>query len=487
MNLVDVFRLTVERQPDHPAIIGPGEHDVLLYTELRQKIEVLAEQLKALGIGPGASVGLHYPSGREYILLTYAVWSCGGCIVPIATELLPTEKLKIVREIHMDWVISEAKSANVVEPCCAGAARTIAPEIVLLRAKSFREHPRDFSGTNAAFLRFTSGTTGTSKGVVLSHETILERIKAANDVLEIGPRDRVIWLLSMSYHFAVSIVAYLSFGATTVLCKNHLGRTIIETTRVNEGTLIYGSPVHYEMMAHDRGSAMLPSLRLAISTASSLRRDIADAFSRRFGKPLSEAYGIIEVGLPCINVDNPSEKRGSVGKLLPAYQLRLDDSGLGDEMKAIKLKGPGILDAYYEPWQPRPEIMKDGWFATGDLGRMDEDGYLYIVGRSKEMVNVAGMKFFPQEVEAALALHPAIREACVYSHPHKRLGEVAHAQVVLAEGIGAPPAEAELIEHCAKHLAPFKVPEKIECVSALAKTASGKLIRRELSPRDIQP
>ena len=322
------------------------------------------------------------------------------------------------------------------------------------------------------------GQRASLKGVVLSHETIFERIQAANEGLRLGPDDRVIWLLSMSYHFAVSIVAYLSFGSSIVLCRNHFGPTIIKDAARYGGTVIYGSPVHYDLMANDTSPAMLESVRLAISTATSLKRDTAEAFMKRFGRPLNEAYGIIEVGLPCINIDGPLTHQGSVGRPLPAYEISLENIGLGEELQAIRLRGKGFFDAYYDPWQPREQLAPDGWFATGDLGRLDDAGYLYIGGRSKEVINVAGMKFFPQEVERVLESHPGVKESCVFAHQHSHFGEIPHAHVV-PEDPASPVTEPELKDYCARHLAAFKVPDRITWVKGLAKTASGKIIRDE--------
>src|SRR5207244_3273993 len=141
-------------------------------------------------------------------------------------------------------------------------------------------------------IRFTSGTTGSAKGVVLSHETIRDRIDAANEVLDIGPDDRVIWLLSMSYHFAVSIVAYLTFGAGVVLPGNHLAAGILDAAKRHRATLIYGSPVHYRLLASGDGGP-IPGLRLAVSTTTSLDNNTAVRFRQRFGLPVTQALGII--------------------------------------------------------------------------------------------------------------------------------------------------------------------------------------------------
>ena len=316
MNLVDVFLRTAATQPAHPAIMGPGKDDIWSYQDLAGHIERMAGQLRDAGIGPGDTVGLHYPSSREYIVYTYALWRCGASVTPIAVELVNEEKEAVCEGIHITAVISSEKTKQVFSSFQAGAPTPLGDKVVLIPFSPENEHPAGFTRVNPAFLRFSSGTTGTSKGVILSHETIHDRIQAANVALQLGPDDRVVWLLSMSYHFAVSIVAYLTFGSTILLCRNHFGSTIVRTTAAHQGTFIYGSPVHYDLMAHDSSGTPLPSVRLAISTAMYLRDDIAESFYQRFKLPLSEAYGIIEVGLPCINNDRPLEKRGSVGRCL---------------------------------------------------------------------------------------------------------------------------------------------------------------------------
>jgi long-chain acyl-CoA synthetase len=381
----------------------------------------------------------------------------------------------------MDALISSTKTLFALRPVLTGTPTPLFGSFVLSPIQTFREHPAGFSELNAAFLRFTSGTTGASKGVILSHETIRERIAAANEVLNLGPQDRVVWLLSMSYHFAVSIVSYLSYGATILLCDGPFAADILTTAARHGGTVIYGSPVHYDLMAHAENAPALPHLRLAVSTTTALRAETAEAFAARFGRPLVQAYGIIEIGLPCINADRPGEKKTAVGKVLPAYQIRLRDVGAGAEGRAIQFRGPGLIDAYYEPFRRRDEIMPDGWFDTGDLGALDADGCLHILGRAKEMISVGGMKFFPQETEEVLAAHPAVAEACVFARADRRLGEIGAARVVLKKGVELPPDERELKDYCAQRLAAYKVPESIEFVDDLPRTASGKPLRRDLS------
>jgi long-chain acyl-CoA synthetase len=493
MNLDDRFRMTVQQQPDRPAIFGPGPQDRLTYGELDAAIAAAAAQLAQVGVRPGTTVGLHYRSGAEYIVSNYAVWRCGGCVVPIPVELAPEEKHEIGRTIALDFLLSERRTlaslaslqrderqALSFAPLArSGGGAVVAPAV------SLRAHPPGFPLVHSAFIRFTSGTTGASKGVVLSHESIGERIAAANEVLRIGPEDRVLWLLSMSYHFAVSIVSYLQFGAAILLLPNHFAPTVLGAAQRHQATLIYGSPAHYAWLADHEAAAPVPSLRLAISTTTALDRRTAEQFRHRFRLPLTQALGIIEVGLPFINLDFAGDRSEAVGRVLPAYELRLEDVGLGD-CKEILLRGPGFLDAYYHPWQSRAEIMPDGWFRTGDIGEVDADGCLCLRGRSKDLISVLGMKFFPQEVERVLLAHPAVASACVFARPDSRLGEVPCARVVLKDAAPASPLpgeterglETELLELCKQRLAGFKVPQGIEFVRNLARTASGKILHR---------
>src|SRR5262249_38287226 len=318
---------------------------------LHEAIDAAGDALRAAGLRPGGCVGLHLPSGADYILFTYAVWRSGGCVVPLPVELTAPEKQEIVREIALDWVISERGSASFLQPFRTADGAPLPSHAHAIPLAGPQQHPAGFGAINSAFIRFTSGTTGTSKGVVLSHETIRDRIHAANDALHIGPDDRVLWLLSMAYHFAVSIVSYLSFGAAIVLPANHFAPALLDASRRHRATLIYGSPTHYAWLAGCEQDAVLPGLRLALSTTAALAAGTAERFRGRFGLPPAQALGIIEVGLPFINTDFAADRPGAVGRVLPAYRLRMEDVGWGAGLGEVLLAGKGFLDAYYRPWR----------------------------------------------------------------------------------------------------------------------------------------
>jgi long-chain acyl-CoA synthetase len=483
MNLYDVFHRTALGQAEHPAFLGPGPRAIMSYAALDEAIQNTSSCLARAGVGPGMCVGLHCPSGANYVIATYAAWRCGAFVMPIPIDLTPPEKEQILRTVAVDSIVSVTNRTEFLEDYQTGRETEIMAGAAVYPVRRLRDHPPELFAMNPAFVRFTSGTTAAAKGVVLSHETVYERIQASNEVLQTGAGDRVVWLLSMAYHFAVTIVSYLTFGAGIILPSNHFARSVLEASRSYVGTVIYGSPTHFGWLASAPEASPLPGLRLAISTTSGLDYGTSNDFRCQFGIPLTQALGIIEVGLPFINYRFAAQRPEAVGQLLPAYELQMSDVGLGEDAREILIRGPGLLNAYYQPWRHRASIMRDGWFHTGDVASIDADGCVTLRGRRKDLINVLGMKFFPQEVEAVLLAHPAVADACVCSRPDPRMGETPEARVILEAG-HRPPTERELIAHCERQLAQFKVPRWIHFVDSLSYTDSGKLLHRP-APQNI--
>jgi long-chain acyl-CoA synthetase len=427
--------------------------------------------------GRTARIGLQCPNGVSYIVLSMGVLLAGACLVPLAEELTKAERSEIAATTALDFILAADELAwHGPEPVVAAAAADGTAWRLHRCPPPVPAFPEAaFQALNPAFIRFSSGTTGASKGVVLSHETLLARITAANEGLRIGPRDRVLWMLPMAHHFAVSIVLYLHAGATTVLEHSALREDILATAEKHGATVVYGSPYHFAMLSGDPGGFKWPTLRLAVATAAALPEATARAFDRRFGRPLHQGLGIIEVGLPVVNLDAAREKPLSLGKPLPAYEVcLLDDEGRPGREGEFRVRGPGLLDAYLAPWDPAP--LDEGWFASGDLVRRDADGHLFLMGRKKSVINVAGMKVFPEEVERVLDEHPGVAGSRVIGREHPQLGQVPLAEIIPADP-AAPPKPVELQRHCRALLSAYKVPMLFKMVEELPRTASGKLKR----------
>lgn len=423
-------------------------------------------------------IGVRFPNGLGYILLAIAVVESGACFVPIPDELTDEERDELIRVTALHAVISpsqgESDDADVIAlPYDLGSAK-IDP---------CPPHPcqfpeQEFESLQPAFIRFSSGTTAKSKGVVLSHSSLLERITAANQGLMIAPGDRVLWVLPMAHHFAVSIILYLYYGATTVLETSHHPDEIYRAAQRSKTNLLYGSPFHFAQLAQCQMAAPLPDLRLAISTASALSEEIAQAFKNRFHLPLTQALGIIEVGLPILNSQHASDDPTALGQTLPDYEWKINASG-GDSTSPVgelMLRGPGMFDAYLSPWQTRAQVTTDDWFATGDLVEEQANQTLIMRGRSKSVINVGGMKVFPEEIEAVLNDHPSIDRCRIFAKEHAMLGSYPAGEYVLSSG-EKPLTLRDVREYCESRLTSYKIPIVMTPVKAIDLTASGKVKR----------
>ncbi len=475
MNLFDIIKRETEGLDKNIAVI---EGDTsLTYSQLFSSAQQVAETLRTYGVGRLHRVGLLCDDSIDYIIASLAILSLSAAIVPVSPEQTAEEVETVIERIDVDFLVAEPRLRQGGYSDPLPSKGFIEKEFMIVK-RTVKERPKaEYFRTNPAFIRFSSGTTGTSKGVVLSHEAILERTDAADMGLRITSKDRVLWVLSMSFHFVVTILLFLRRGATIVLCGHRFPETLIEGITRHKGTFIYASPFHYSILARTDAltSNALKDIRLAVSTAMKLPEDIAGDFFTKFGFELTEAYGIIEVGLPFVRLSGGRDKRGSVGKPLPDYQIQLDRKDAGG-VGSIRIKGKGMLDAYYSPWQGRDDILVDGWFKTGDLGEIDADGFLFIVGREKDVINFVGMKVFAQEVESVLNQHPQVKESLVYGAPHAVYGQLPMAKIVLREGSGSLEVN-DLRRYCYEHLAQYKVPKDFEFVDQLAKTASGKIKR----------
>lgn len=455
MNIVDLIfsRSTAA----HPAIISTELQ--LSYGALETRMKTCALRMSTDSAWPRKErprIGLNAPSSADYIVLALSILQQNACFVPIPNELTAAERAQLARSTALDAIIHAQNAEEWRVESVVHDSPPAFDEVTL-------------SALNPAFIRFSSGTTGTSKGIVISHETLLARITAANEGLQIGAQDRVLWVLPMAHHFAVSIVLYLYHGATTILAPASDPKVMIEMMRAHGATVMYGSPYHYTMLSGQPDAASLGSLRLAVSTAFALTNEVAELFASKTGLHLTQGMGIIEAGLPILNLQHTKDKPTSIGQPLPAFEVMLDDGEL-------MLRGPGIFDAYLTPWQPREAVLRDGWFATGDVAEVDADGCYYLRGRVRSVINVGGLKCFPEEVEAVLCSHPGVKAARVSARAHPALGAMPTAEII-PQNAAAPPAVIELRKLCQERLSAYKVPLFYTFVAELPLTASGKLRR----------
>jgi long-chain acyl-CoA synthetase len=478
MNVFDIIDNSAESWPHQPAIID--EYGSLDYQGLRQEVNEVRNKLLKLGVCQGQGIGVMGKNGRAFIISAFAALGCGATVLPISPKLKKYEVDLLFKTTRLHGVLFSGKPSCLI----GGSSSEIAIGDVSCMQFMWIKTNDSSSFTqlipDAAFVRFTSGTTGKSKGVVLSHRTVFERTEAANKALKLSSDDTVLWVLPMAFHFFVSIVLYLRYGAAIVISPDHFAETILELTNQHNATFLYAAPLHYRLLAANTSGVQFETLQRAISTSISLPIQIARDFWGRYHIPITQAYGIIEVGLPLINLDRSVEKPGSVGKALPDYDVKVLDDNLvpinDGSMGQLGIKGPGMFDAYLDPFLRRCDVLRNGWFLTGDLACQDKDGSITIVGRSKSMINVGGNKVFPEEVETVIDQHPLVRMSRVSAKPHPQLGEVVHVDIACCKQSEDIDIE-ELLTFCRARLASFKVPQTVAFVENIEKTTSGKVTR----------
>lgn len=475
-NVYDVLRNAATQWPNNPAV--HDEHGSLSFAQLFGETEALRSQLLELGIGNGMGVGVKAKNGRHFIIGIFAVVGCGAAVMPMSHQLKKAEIDDILEEAQLHAILDDRSSVqplpniDAVIPVNIGSFRFDFTAVD--RSQTFAAHVQ-----HPAFMRFTSGTTGKSKGVIVSHQSVIERIEGANKGLELGPTDTVVWVLPMAYHFMVSIVLYIRFGTAIAVAKDFLARNIIDITNRYNGTMLYASPVQIRLLANDASKEQMPSLKKVISTSAGIALDVCIAFKDRFNIDVSQAYGIIEIGLPMINFVKSAEYPDAVGYALPDYTVEiLDDNNelvpVGS-VGHLAIKGPGMFDAYLLPPALRDEVLKNGYFLTADYASKAPDGLIKIEGRSKSVINVSGIKIFPEEIEAVLENIHEIKQARVSASPHPLLGQIIEGEIVLHEGKTVD--IEDVLTWCRKRLSSFKAPQRLTIVKELPMTGSGKLQR----------
>jgi acyl-CoA synthetase (AMP-forming)/AMP-acid ligase II len=474
VNVFETLAASARAWPDRTAIVDAG--GALDYQSLWREVEALRRQLDQLGVKPGQGIGVRARNGRAFIIGALAALGCGAVIMPIHHQMKLDELNDMLAQAPLCAILDESigapyagKTAALENPGANGLRFTrlensqppLAPQI-----------------PGAAFVRFTSGTTGNAKGVVLTHRDVLERTHAANAGLKLTHADQILWVLPMAYHFYVSIILYLEIGSTVIVSADFLAGSLIDTATKHAATFLYLTPMHVRMMNGDQsGRGLPPSLKRVMSVSAKLHPQSALDFQTKFHVPVAQGYGIIEVGLPIQNNDEAAAHPEAIGRPVEGFEAKIVDETLRTlpvgQTGQLALRGPGMFSGYLNPPRGRDQILHDGWFLTGDLGHQDSGGRIVLDGRTSSVIHVAGHKVFPEEVAAVLDHHPAVLRSRVCSKPHVQMGEAVHADVQLRPG--QPVTEEQLIAYCRKKLSAQKVPATLEMVAEIKTTSSGKV------------
>jgi acyl-CoA synthetase (AMP-forming)/AMP-acid ligase II len=474
MNVFETLSRSARQWPDRTAIIDAGGS--LDYRSLWREVEALRVQLDRLGVREGQGVGVRARNGRAFVIGALAALGCGAVIMPIHHQMKPAEISDMLARAPLCVILDDGSN-----PAQAGTISLENPGGNGLRFTRLDSPQQQLAPgiKDAAFVRFTSGTTGKSKGVVLTHRDVLERTRAANSGLGLTCEDKILWVLPMAYHFYVSIILYLEAGATVVVNTDYLAESILDAAAKHQATFLYVTPMHIRMLTSESsGRALPPSLQRVMSVSSRLEPQMARDFFARYRVPVSQGFGIIEVGLPIMNVTEAAEHPEAIGRPVPGFEAMIVDETMkpmaDGETGQLALRGPGMFSGYLNPPRSREEILHDGWFLTGDLAHRDNGGRIVLDGRTSSVIQIAGHKVFPEEIAGVLDQHPAVLRSRVFSRQHPQIGEAVCAEVQLRNG-NSETASEDILAFCRRQLSSHKVPTVLEFVAEISMTSSGKV------------
>lgn len=512
LNLATLLESSARSVPDRDAVVLGDKR--LTYAELDAAACRVASLLRSRGIEPGDKVALSCPNLPWFPIVYYGILKAGAVVVPLNVLLKG-------REIAYHLADSEAKAYFCFEgtaelpmgqegwsgfgetPGCdhfflmtatPNAASPVMGAQTLTAALADQDPEFETVATTSdatAVILYTSGTTGRPKGAELTHSNVMLNVLTCHKLF--GEIEHDVHLITLplfhSFGQVVQMNAGIASGATLVLLPRFDARSALALMQRHAVTFFAGVPTMYwALLEEDASHVDLPqiakSLRMAGSGGSALPVEIHRRFGERFGVTILEGYGLSETSPVATFSPRGEEVRpGSIGR--PVWGVEVDLIGKdwtpvqgADAIGEIVVRGHNVMKGYYNRPEATAEVMRDGWFRTGDLARRDADGWFYIVDRAKDMIIRGGFNVYPREIEEVLLTHPAVSMAAVIGVPHDRHGEEIKACVVRAPG--STLTEDELIDWCRAEMAGYKYPRLVEFREALPMNATGKILKREL-------
>lgn len=454
------------------------------YAELAAAAAGLGEYLKAQTRQP--HVGLLLPAGAGFVTSFYGTLLAGKSVVPINYLLGEREIAHVIADSGIDTVVTAPPLLSRVKDLPLKVVDlSVLPKSPPAALNPKLPTPR---GDDLAVLLYTSGTSGLPKGVMLTYANLQSNADACIEWAALQSRHHFLGIIPLFHSFGMTamMIAPLQLGALIVYMARFNPAATVAAIKQHKVSLVFGVPSMYAAIAHvkDAGKEDFASIYALISGGEPLPATLRQVYEQRFGQPLYEGYGLSETS-PVVTLNTPQFNRpGSVGKAIPGAQLRIvDEEGRSlpaGQIGEIQIKGPMVMKGYWKlPEETAAVLGADGFFRTGDLGKLDDDGFLYITGRKKEMIIVSGEKAYPREIEETILLHPAVREVAVVGKRDAGRGEIIAAFVIVREGQELRPEM--LRQFCREQgLPPWKCPREVTIVPDLPRTPTGKVLKRKL-------
>ena len=491
-NLADNLTASVHRSPG--AIALRQDDQTLTFAELDGACAAFAGQLAERGIGAGDRVAMSLPNIPAFAIVYYGALRVGAIVVPMNPLFKPREVTYYLQDSGASLLVGMAGDA------ATGAAEAGVDFIDVAELGSVLEDAQpqadvvERDGSDTAVLLYTSGTTGRPKGAELTHANLQTNQEVSGRTLLGASEDDVIMGCLPLFHvfgMTCALNVAVASGATLTLIPRFDPVKALEVIQRDGVTTFEGVPTMYgAMLAADAAqgkTAQLPSLRTCVSGGASMPLELMRGFEKRFDCIILEGYGLSETS-PVASFNHPDKERkaGSIGTPIEGVRMRCVDPEGNDvapgEVGEIVIAGDNIMRGYWNRPEASAEAIRDGWFHSGDLGRIDEDGYFSIVDRTKDLIIRGGFNVYPREVEEVLYEHPAVAEAAVVGVPDDHYGEDVRAYVVLKPDAQATPEEIQAFTK--ERVAAYKYPRTVRIIEALPKGATGKILKREL-PRDV--
>jgi long-chain acyl-CoA synthetase len=484
--------MTAAAIPDERAKRDPGgacvadERQELDNAGFAGKVSAVAALFAAAGLRPGGVLAIMLPNRVELVTSMFAAWRLGAAVTPVNPALTGQEAR---------YQIGDAGAALVVADDAAAAVLGDGPYRIIGLAEVTDPSPAAVPPAlvsdpgDLALLIYTSGTTGRPKGVMLDHANVSAMARIAIDWLEMADDTRCLLVLPL-FHvngIMVSVVSPLLAGGSTFIAERFHAASFWATVEQVRPTYFSAVPTIYALLvARPGGQAGASSLRFVICGAAPMPRQLIGEFEQRFGVPVVEGYGLSECTVACtLNPLHGVRKAGAVGLPLPGIDVGVVDQEdrllPPGEPGEVVVRGPNVMRGYLNRPDETAAALRGGWLHTGDVGRFDDDGYLTLVDRVKDMIIRGGENIYPKEIEDVLYAHPAVLEAAVVGQPDPVFGEQPVAFVALRPGFSAGPED--LIGHCREPLARSKVPRAVYIEQTLPKNAVGKIAKPVLRER----
>ncbi|MED0677175.1 fatty acid--CoA ligase family protein [Aneurinibacillus thermoaerophilus] len=498
MTLVDNIERSAREHANRTAYMFQGMQAT--YDELYRQARNVAGYLSKKGVGKGDHVALLLGNSPHFLISYYGILLTGAAVVPINPIYTWKEILYILHDSRAKVAIAIASLLptfekvkqtlpNLQEVVLVGGESehewTSAFEKMIAHSSEGWRRP-DITEDDLAVILYTSGTTGQPKGAMLTQRNMASNADALAKYLGVTANDRFVTVLPMFHVFCMTVCMNgpVALGATMIILPKFSPVEVAATIREQQATVFAGVPTMYNFIMQTPSIVPddLASLRFCISGGASLPVALLHSFEKKFGKVISEGYGLSEAApATAFNPVHGVRKPGSIGVNIPGVENKIVDAeGVEVERGQVGeliVRGPNVMKGYLNMPEETARTIRDGWLYTGDIAYMDEDGYIFIVDRKKDMIIVGGYNVYPREVEEVLYEHPKVVEAAVIGVPDEKLGETPQAYVVVRDG---SLTEEELKTHCRKFLAKYKIPDKIIFIDELPKNTTGKILRRAL-------